>query len=284
MKSNKILLIILSVTLIIAIISGANFASVNKKIKPKETVNLSDVTKENISLIAHRGLSSQAPENTLPALETAAEYGHKTVEFDIRLTKDGVWVLSHDSTLTRMTNKTGKVSAYTFFELAGVKINNGANYKNYENLKIPSLDDALDACLNNGLKPMIEIKSYTDDGISKLVSSIVSHGFEGSCYVISFDRKAIDKVRAKKKNIPIVLLVEKLDDDTLEKCLEDPETGVSFKADPKHNTAEKIKKLADAGIELFCWVVDDAEMIDFYYPLGVKTFVTNRIIPYKEPI
>ncbi|MBQ7638373.1 MAG: hypothetical protein IJS90_05710 [Clostridia bacterium] len=279
MKSNKILYIILSVTLIVAVVSGANYASVNKKIKPKETVKLSEITKENVSLIAHRGLSSQAPENTLPALELAAQNGHRTVEFDITLTKDGVWVLSHDSTLTRMTNKIGRVADYTFFDLAGVKINNGANYKNYEDLKIPSLDDALDACLKNGLKPMIEIKSYTDDGINKLVSSIVSHGFEGSCYVISFDRKAIDKVRAKKKNIPIVLLAEKLDDDTLEKCLEDPETGVSFKADKKNNTSEKIKKLADAEIELFCWVVDDAEMIDFYSPLGVKTFVTNRIIP-----
>ena len=279
MKSKKILTAVIAVILIAAIVCGSLFFKTNKKIKAEETVKLSDITKEKVSLVAHRGLSSQAPENTLPALQLAAESGHTVAEFDIRLTKDGVWVLSHDSKINRMTSSSGRVADYTYFDLAGVKINNGANYKDYPGLKIPSLDDALDACLKYGIKPMIEIKSYTDEGIKKLVASIISHGFEGSCYVISFNRQALDKVRAKKKNIPLVLLVKKLDDETVQKCIEDPETGVSFKADKKHNTAEKIKQLTDAGIELFCWVTDDAEYIDFYSPLGVKNFVTNRIIP-----
>lgn len=279
MKNKKILIIIAAVFLIAAVVFGVHTLTVNKKIKPKDTVKLSDITDEDVSLVAHRGLSAQAPENTIPAIELATQNGHKTVEFDVNLTADGVWVLSHDKTVDRMTDSTGRIADCTYFDIAGMNITNGANYKKYPNLKMPSLDDALDACLKNGLKPMIEIKNYTLDGIKSLVSSIVNHGFEGSCYVISFDRDALDRVKAKKKNIPLVLLVEKLDDDTIKKCLDDPDTGVSFKADKKNNTAEKISQLTDADIELFCWVVDDAEMIDFYSPLGVKTFVTNRIVP-----
>ncbi len=278
-KKKKIIVIYLAAAvLIIAAVTAVVLSG--QKIKAVKTVKLESLTKsQDIMLYAHRGLSSQAPENTLPAFEKAAERGLKAVEFDIQLTKDGVWVLSHDTSIKRMTDGQGKIGNYTYFDLADFTVDNGANYKKYPDLKMPSLDDALACCLKNDLEPMIEIKDYTDKGIKILADSIKSHGFEKSCRVISFDHSALEKVRENDRDIQLVYLVSKLDNKQMEKCLEYPDIGVSFKADKKHNDSEKIKKLISNDTELFCWVVDDKEELDYYYKSGVRNFVTNRIVP-----
>src|SRR4051812_26195793 len=61
-------------------------------------------------LIAHRGASSEAPENTLAALKLARGRGANWVEVDVKLTQDGVPILMHDDTLERTTDGTGKVA------------------------------------------------------------------------------------------------------------------------------------------------------------------------------
>ena len=133
MKKSKKIIIAVSAVLAVAVAACIAFYF-SQKSGAKEIVKLSDITSVgDITLTAHRGLSSLAPENTLPALELAGEYGYKYAEIDIQLTKDGMWVLSHDESIGRMTDGRGKISDYTYFELADFTINNGANYKNYDN-------------------------------------------------------------------------------------------------------------------------------------------------------
>ncbi len=278
-KTKKILAILLS---IIIILGGACAYLYFRyyRTDAKETVKLSEFTDApDITLTAHRGLSALAPENTIPAIELAGENGYKYVEFDIHQTEDGVWILNHDEHIIRMTGRLGYIKDYTYFELAEFSINNGANHKNYPDLKLPSLDDALDACLKHNIIPMIEIKNYTDEGIRSLVDSITSHGFEESCYVISFNYDAIESVEKENENISLLYLISEFDETNLKRCLENPHRGVSFKADPEVNTAESIDTLRENDIELFTWTVDEKDAIDYYYPLGVKNFVTNRILP-----
>lgn len=278
-KNKKIILICAAAAvLIIAAVTAVILSG--QKIKAEDTLSLKSLTKsQDITLYAHRGLSSQAPENTLPAFEKAAEKGLKAVEFDIQLTKDGVWVLSHDTSIKRMTDGKGDIDDYTYFDLADFSVDNGANYKKYPDLKMPSLDAALECCLENDLEPMIEIKDYTDKGIKSLVDSVKSHGFEKSCRVISFDHSALEKVRENDRDIQLVYLVSKLDNKQMELCLEYPDIGVSFKADKRRNDSEKVKKLISNDTELFCWVVDGKKELDYYYKSGVRNFVTNRIVP-----
>ncbi len=94
------------------------FAFLNPKIKAAATIELKEISSaKDITLIWYRGLSSQAPENTLAAFELAAKKGLESVEFDVQLTKDGVWAVSHDATLNRMTDGKGSISDYTFFDI-----------------------------------------------------------------------------------------------------------------------------------------------------------------------
>jgi glycerophosphoryl diester phosphodiesterase len=68
-------------------------------------------------VIAHRGSSAEAPENTLPAFEAAVQRGADALEFDIRLTADGAPVVIHDDTLDRTTDRSGLVRSHTLAEL-----------------------------------------------------------------------------------------------------------------------------------------------------------------------
>lgn len=278
-KNKKSTLVaVIAVVVIIAVCLSVFFCF--RKIKAVDTVKLSEVTKaEDINLIGHRGLSSQAPENTISAIELAAEKGIKAVSFDVQLTKDNVWVLCRDEKLNRMTDGKGKISKYTYYDLFDFSIDNGANYKNYDKLNIPSLDDALACCLENELEPIIEIKACNESALKKLVESITDHGFEDSCKIISSDIEALSKIKSINETIKLVYSVSKLDEEQLALCLEHPDFGVCFNDDTKHNDSSKISELLKNDISLYCLTEDDTENIKYYYDAGVKNFITNRIIP-----
>ena len=81
-------------------------------------------------IIAHRGASALAPENTLAAFQKAIEDGADGIEFDVRIAKDGVPVVFHDSTLKRIARKEGCTSSFTARELQTLDIGAWFNGKN----------------------------------------------------------------------------------------------------------------------------------------------------------
>jgi len=114
-------------------------------------------------IIAHRGASGSAPENTLPAFRLAVEQGADAFEFDVRLTLDGVPVLLHDATLDRTTNRTGLLRTFTLEQLrlvdAGVRFT-GDRGRSYPfrgaDVRIPTLQEVLRAFPE--MPCMVEIK------------------------------------------------------------------------------------------------------------------------------
>lgn len=283
-KRKKWPIILAAVILVAAIVTPLIVSAVadGKRYSAKEPIALSSIfvkksDQSKISLIAHRGFSSQAPENTAAAIEKAADYGFDTVEIDIRQTADGVWVVSHDDDISDMTDKSGSISSYTYYDLITTTVDNGANHESYTDLKILTLEEALSLCLKHNIKPMIEIKSYTAEGLDNLIELVDKNGFTESCSIISFDRSVLDEIRLRNDKITLYVLVSKLNSKNLEACLDDPTIGVSFNGNSKVNTQKKIKELQAAGIPLVCWTVDNAKIMEKYYAMGVTVFVTNRI-------
>jgi glycerophosphoryl diester phosphodiesterase len=114
-------------------------------------------------VIAHRGASAEAPENTLPAFELAARQGADAFELDVRLTADGAPVVCHDPTLDRTTDATGPLRARTLAELRAVDA--GARYTadagitfpfRGQAVRIPTLGEVLWAF--PGMPLLVEIK------------------------------------------------------------------------------------------------------------------------------
>lgn len=283
-KRKKWPIILAAVILTLAVVTPPIVSAVanGKRYSDKAPIALSSVfikesDRSKISLIAHRGFSCQAPENTSAAIEKAAEYGFDTVEFDIRQTADGVWVVSHDDEIKQMTDKRGKISTYTYYDLITANIDNGANHKEYDSLKIMTLEEALAACLKHNIKPMIEIKSYTEGSIDGLLEIIDKNGFTDSCCIISFDRSVLDEIRLRNDKITLYVLISKLTGSNMAECLDDLTIGVSFNGNSKKNTEKKIKQLQQANIPLVCWTIDNGETMQKYYDMGITVFVTNRI-------
>lgn len=114
-------------------------------------------------IIAHRGASSEAPENTIPAFELAVEQGADAIEFDIQITADGLPVVMHDPTLDRTTNRRGAVAAHTLSQLrvvdAGARFSpdRGQSFPwRDRGARIPTLAEVIDAF---ALPLLIELKS-----------------------------------------------------------------------------------------------------------------------------
>src|SRR5580704_13968839 len=93
--------------------------------------------------ISHRGEHLHHPENTIPAFQEAIRVGADFIEVDVQTTSDGKLVLSHDGTVNRCTNGTGKVSEMTFDQIealdAGIK-----RGPEFAGVKVPTFDQVLD--------------------------------------------------------------------------------------------------------------------------------------------
>lgn len=149
-------------------------------------------TGQSFCFEAHRGISNRFPENTIPAFEEAAKAGcYQGLETDVQMTKDGVLVIMHDSTIDRTTNGTGKVSDYTWEELSRLEINGGFgwNAAYAGKLHIPLFTDFLHICREAGLIPYVELKCLTDDGIIKTIQTLRSEGFKDDEYVLTSFKK-----------------------------------------------------------------------------------------------
>lgn len=150
---------------------------------------------EKLFVIAHRGASRVAPENTLAALKKAIEYGADYAECDVYQTKDGEIVLFHDDEMERTTGKEGMIWDYTLAELKGLEA--GSWFKEaFRGEPIPTLREAIQL-VKGKIKLDIEIKvSGRDPEIAeKVVDVIRSENLGKACMVTSFEKSAIEKVK-----------------------------------------------------------------------------------------
>jgi glycerophosphoryl diester phosphodiesterase len=108
-------------------------------------------------VIGHRGAAAAAPENTLASLRKAKKLGASWVEFDVKLTRDGVPVLMHDERLDRTTSGRGEVALTTLDELQ--KLDAGGWFAPaFRGEPVPTLEAALALCAELGLGINVEIK------------------------------------------------------------------------------------------------------------------------------
>ncbi len=258
------------------------FFSKPKKIMPKETVRISDMTgkTDGIRLIAHRGLSGIAPENTLPAFEEAGKAGYFGAECDVYMTKDGKWVIMHDGDTKRMCGKRLIVSSSTYEKLSALDVINGANIEKYKNVKIPGVEEYLETCVKYSLVPVIEIKNTdcSKDTIKTLYDAVYSVDGVKDVIFISFKKQAVESIRAIDKNSVCYLLVNEMKKEDVDYCKENG-FGINFNADNKKLTDETLEYMADSGIDTACWTVDQKDTLNKMLSFGVYIFTTNRILP-----
>lgn len=284
-KKKKIIALVLATIVIIsalAVVVYNEFYKV-KPIAVKETVTLAlgeDKDVADINLVAHRGLSGIAPENTMAAIKAACDAGYYGVEFDIHLTSDGEWVVSHDDNLRRMAGVNKKICEMTLKEIQSIELNNGANIEKYDGITVPTLREVLDCVSKTDIVPVIEIKTTTQDKIDTLVAMLKEYGYLESARIISFNQAPLKEYKRICARTPMSLLVEEINDENISFCIENNIDAMSF----NHKKADKelVQKIIDAQLTPQTWTVDSLESLLEFVSYGVKTFTTNCITPQES--
>src|SRR5579872_628174 len=138
-------------------------------------------------IIAHRGASGHAPENTLAAFERAVALGVGFIETDLHLTRDARFVAIHDRTLERTTNGRGAVHDFTLAELR--ELDAGLWFdRQFSGQRIPTLEEALDFARKHDVIFYFEIKYEAAWGMHHaLLAALQSAENAARSIVISFD-------------------------------------------------------------------------------------------------
>lgn len=164
-------------------------------------------------VIAHRGASIAAPENTLAAFQRAADLGARAVEFDVKLSADGVPVVIHDDTVDRTTNATGTVVAFTAAALAALDAGSWFDPA-FAGQGVPTLAATLALLAAAGLTYNLELKpdAGADAGTTTTAAAlaVATDQWPASLQppvISSFDTAALQQARAAAPAWPRALLV-----------------------------------------------------------------------------
>lgn len=278
-KKSKILIIVLSIVafLLIATVLGGVIA-LNQYCKTKDYTVIS--TSDNVTLVAHRGMRSVAPENTTASFTEAGKHGYWGAECDVYRTKDGVWIISHDSHTYRMMDKSAFIEKKTYEELMDMNVDNGVNIDKYEDLKICSLEEYLDICKKYNMTPVIELKGKNN---TEYYSEIVelANQFEVNPVYISFHIENLQTMR-RLTQCKMYYLVQKISEDDIQDAKSIENCGIDFNGNKDKNfKSDIIKKCQDAGLELGAWTINEEDALQKLEQYGI-TLITTDCIEYAK--
>lgn len=238
-------------------------------------------------VIAHRGASGYAPENTMPAFEKSLELGAEGIELDVHESKDGEIVVVHDHTIQRTSNGKGRVKDLTLDEIR--KFDFGSWFdKSFKGVTIPTLRDVLELLRDwNGLLN-IEIKSgpILYPGIEKkLIDMIKEYNFGDKVIFSSFNHYSLQDIKAIDSSMEIGLLYSGA---LVEPWNYAKTLGAEALHPSYHNIIpELVKGCKENGVKLNPYTVNDEKDMEKIIGAGVDGIITNypdKALRVKEKI
>ena len=230
-------------------------------------------------IIAHRGGGLLAPENTLAALRYAANLGFAGVEFDVKLTADGVPVLFHDDTLERTTDGSGPVAEMRFDVIT--QFDAGGWFANkYVDEPVPAFAAASALCKEAGLWANVEIKPCPgrERETGRLVARMAKLLWSGAPLpplLASFSADALEVAMAEAPELPRALLCTGIPDDweeTLDR-LQCVALHVAF----DQLTRETVAAIQATERGVLAYTVNDSSDALALIEMGVDALITDQI-------
>ncbi len=238
-----------------------------------------------MQIFAHRGFSSQYPENTMIAFRKALEAGADGIEMDARLTFDGQLVIMHDPTVDRTTNGKGKVRDLTLAEILSLDAGSRRGMV-FENERVPMLEQVF-AELGKKLLLNIELCNYEEGDDRTLADAAVDliekYDLVDSVIISSFRFNNLVYVKDKNPGISCGLLALRGIKGFFARNL----LNHSVSVDALHPyytdaTAGLIRKEQQCGRKVRAWTVNDLKEIRHLDELGVDAIFTDDPLAAKE--
>ncbi|MEP6708443.1 MAG: glycerophosphodiester phosphodiesterase family protein [Pyrinomonadaceae bacterium] len=255
---------------------------------PRRTLSL-----QQPLIIAHRGASSVAPENTMAAFERALADGADGIEFDVRLAGDGVPVVIHDAELRRVGRRPGNVSSLTSAELGECEVGSWFNHrfpalaqKSYASERVPTLKQLFRFIAGSEARLYLEMKAGKGDGsslpleVSKLIRD---HSLEARVVVLSFDLTSIRDLKMIDSNIRTGALFQpglfRIGASVRKTRMVRAAMEVEANQIALHRllvSPRIVRQARDEGLDVVVWTVDQPAWVETARQLGVQALITNN--------
>ena len=232
-----------------------------------------------MQVTAHRGDSRIAPENTLPAIESAVSALVDYTEIDVQLTKDGTVVLCHDSSLYRTTGINEKIINLTYDELCQYDVG-GWFSDEYVGTKVPTLEQVLEYSKGK-VKLNIELKRIMNQKelVQKVVELIEKYEFQRQCVVSSMSYSAVELVKEINPEIKTGYIMSIAYGNFYENSNID-----FFSMKSSMITEDVVKRAHVLGKEVHAWTVNTKDEVLRLHAIGVDNIITDQPMYVREII
>ncbi|SDU60058.1 glycerophosphodiester phosphodiesterase [Jiangella alkaliphila] len=228
------------------------------------------------AVVAHRGYSSVAPENTLAAVESALRTGADYVEVDVASSADGVPIILHDNTLDRTTDGTGALPTVTSDYIDGLDAGSWFSTA-FTGQPVPTLLDVLELMKGRAPVLLLEVKGpETYAELELIVGQLREEGLIEQTLLQSFDVQVLRDVRAIEPELRLGLLRSSLDADPVAISQELGVVAYNPAWTALQTRTDVVEDLHAAEIAVMPYTIDDPAQWAILRDLGVDGVITNK--------
>jgi glycerophosphoryl diester phosphodiesterase len=224
-------------------------------------------------VIAHRGASGNAPENTMAAFRKAVALGATFIETDLHLSRDARFVAMHDATLNRTTNGQGAVHDMTLAELR--KLDAGSWFgSEFAGERIPTLEEILEFSKKNDVVFYLEMKPAGSwGGEHALIGALRESGEIPRAVVISFDTSIVLSLRKIEPTLMTGLLYDGQVEKPIQKAVEIGARQLAVRGDLV--TPALIAEAKKKDLQIVCWTVNHPAHMRMLIAAGVDGIMSD---------
>lgn len=235
---------------------------------------------QNPTVMAHRGLSADAPENTLYAFSDAISVGVDFIELDVQQTRDGVLVVMHDSNLKRTTGVNKDIWDVDYADIQNLDAGSWFDPA-YANARIPTLEETLQfvdkrAKLNIEIKPTKHGSDTLEQDVAELITR---YQYTDACYVTSFSYGSLKKVKEANPEIRTGYLMSVAYGQFYSLKYAD-----AFSLNKVFVTSQVVNAAHQQGKQIFAWTVNSMSEVRSLCNLHVDSIITDDPVMVQNVI
>lgn len=227
-------------------------------------------------IVAHRGASADAPENTLASVNLAWSVNTDAVEIDVYLTSDGKIITSHDRDTLRTSGVKHEIKQTDFATLRSLDVGKWKGEK-FAGEKMPSFEEVL-ATIPDGKRLFVEVKCGPEI-VPELKRQITASGKTSrQVAIISFNADVIEAVKKAMPQLQAYWLCSAAEgkaDEQIATAKRVNANGIDIQGNA-FLTAEYAKAITDAGLRLYVWTIDDPARAKELAAIGSEGITTNK--------